>query len=158
LSKFDDVKIYLVSPEEISIKEDIKEHLTEKNVWFREEADLNSVLPHIDVAYFTRLQAERFRDQEELCQQLKKKIPLYSLTEKNLDLVPQQAIVTHPLPIGDNEIVEEIKTDPRIWAFIQSDIGVATRMALINRIFKELGKLNMHQNFKELVFSGLGWK
>lgn len=158
LSKFEGVKIYLVSPEEIRIRDDIKEHLRERNVWFREETNLNSVLPKVDVCYFTRLQAERYKNEIELFEQIRKQIPQFSLTKKNINLIPDASIVLHPLPIGDDEIRENCKSDKRIWAFIQSDLGVATRMALINRIFRELAKREMHSNFKQTIFSSLGWK
>jgi aspartate carbamoyltransferase catalytic subunit len=158
LSKFKGVKIYLVSPEEIRIKNDIREHLEEREVWFCEETDLNSVLPKVDVCYFTRLQAERYQDQKELFEKIKKKVPQYSLSKNNINLIPNDSIVLHPLPIGDDEIRENCKDDKRIWAFIQSDIGVATRMALINRIFRELAKNELHERFRQTIFSSLAWK
>lgn len=159
LAKYAGSQIYLVSPEELQMQDDIRSHLRDNNVWFREETDLNSVLPKVDVVYFTRLQAEYFKkDDPDLYERLKLQIPNYSLTTHNLDLIAKDSIVLHPLPIGDNEIHENIKSDQRIWAFIQSDIGVAVRMALINRIFKELSKQRMANDFNNTVFGTLGWK
>jgi len=158
LSKFDRVKIYLVSPEELRVENDIRSHLDEEGVWYREETDLNKILPLVDIIYFTRLQAERFiDDQPQLYEKLIAQVPAYSLLPNNINLVPENTIVLHPLPIGDNEINEALKKDPRIWAFIQTDVGVATRIALINRIFRELGKKQMHQNFKDVVFGNMRW-
>ncbi|MCU0680237.1 MAG: aspartate carbamoyltransferase [Planctomycetes bacterium] len=149
LSKFHDIKIYFCSPEEVKMKDDIKDYLAKKDISFVETEKLEDVLPEVDVVYNTRVQAERFKEAD-LYEVVKQKAKLYAITENNINLLKENSIVLHPLPIGDEEISEGVKSDSRVWPFVQSDIGVATRMALLNRIFKEIEKQKMFNNFHNI--------
>ncbi len=128
LGKFKNIKIIFISPKNLSIKEDIKDYLKEKNIQFEEETDLNKSLPFVDVLYMTRIQKERMSHEE-----YESSKELYKITEENLRLLKHSSRIMHPLPrVG--EIVLPLKieqTDPRIAYFRQAENGVYIRMALL---------------------------
>jgi aspartate carbamoyltransferase catalytic subunit len=128
LSKFQDVKIFFVAPPLLKMKEDILEHLRERKVWYREESDLDKVLPEVDVVYQTRIQKERFADRladYEKCR------GVYVLTRHSLNLMKPRAIIMHPLPRLD-EISMEVDADSRAAYFRQAQNGLYVRMALLS--------------------------
>jgi aspartate carbamoyltransferase catalytic subunit len=127
LSKFADIKIYFVAPPLLEMKEDILDHLRERNVWYTEEANLEKVLPEVDVIYQTRIQKERFGDRiadYEKCR------GVYILSRDSLRLMKPHAIIMHPLPRLD-EIASEVDSDPRAAYFRQAQNGLYVRMALL---------------------------
>jgi aspartate carbamoyltransferase catalytic subunit len=130
LSKYRDVKMYFVAPPLLRMKEDILEHLRERNVWYAEETELARVLPEVDVVYQTRIQKERFGDRiadYEACR------GVYVIDEACLRLMKPQAIIMHPLPRLD-EIRMEVDTDPRAAYFRQAQNGLYVRMALLTLV------------------------
>ncbi len=130
LSKYRDVKMYFVAPPLLRMKEDILEHLRERNVWYREETELAKVLPEVDVVYQTRIQKERFGDRVadyEACR------GVYVIDEACLRLMKQDAIIMHPLPRLD-EIRMEVDTDRRAAYFRQAQNGLYVRMALLTLV------------------------
>ena len=130
LSKFQDIKIYFVTPPILKMKEDILVHLRERKVWFTEETDLNRVLPEVDVVYQTRVQKERFGDQTadyERCR------GVYIINAETLRLMKPRAIVMHPLPRLE-EITREVDSDPRAAYFRQAQNGLYVRMALLSMV------------------------
>ncbi len=130
LSKFQGVKIYFVAPPPLKMKEDILEHLRERNVWYTEETNLENVLPEVNVVYQTRIQKERFGDRiadYERCR------GVYVLTHKTLQLMQPKAIVMHPLPRLD-EIAQDVDQDPRAAYFRQAQNGLYVRMALLSMV------------------------
>mgnify|MGYP001568828822 CR=1 FL=1 len=133
LSKFRDVKMYFVAPPLLKMKEDILEHLRERNVWFTEESALDKVLPEVDVVYQTRVQKERFGDRiadYEKCR------GVYVINSETLRLMKPKSIIMHPLPRLD-EITMEVDADPRAAYFRQAQNGLYVRMALLSVV---LGK------------------
>jgi aspartate carbamoyltransferase catalytic subunit len=130
LSKYRDVKLYFVAPPLLRMKEDILEHLRERNVWYAEEAELAKVLPEVDVVYQTRIQKERFGDRiadYEACR------GVYVIDKACLDLMKSTAIVLHPLPRLD-EIRMEVDADRRAAYFRQAQNGLYVRMALLSLV------------------------
>ncbi len=134
LGKFKNVKIIFIAPENLSIKEDIKEYLERHNIKFEEQTDLNKYLPQVDIVYMTRIQKERMSDQEYQSVKIN-----FKITKENLDLLKENARLLHPLPHAE-EIdlpVEIEQNDKRIAYFRQAENGLYVRMALISYL---LGK------------------
>ena len=93
LSKYQDIKIYFVAPTLLKMKDDILEHLRERNIWYTEETDLDKVLPEVDVVYQTRIQKERFGDRiadYEKCR------GVYIIDRHTLGLMKEKSIIMHP--------------------------------------------------------------
>ncbi len=127
LSKFKDIKIYFVAPTLLKMKEDILEHLCERNIWYVEETDLDKVLPEVDVVYQTRIQKERFGDRIADYEQCR---GVYVINQHTLSLMRPKSIVMHPLPRLD-EISMEVDGDARAAYFRQAQNGLYVRMALL---------------------------
>ncbi len=130
LSKFQDIRIYFVAPPSLKMKEDILEHLREKQVWYTEETDLDKVLPEVNVVYQTRIQKERFGDRIADYEQCR---GVYVINSESLRLMRANAIVMHPLPRLD-EIAMEVDSDPRAAYFRQAQNGLYVRMALLSMV------------------------
>jgi len=132
LSKFQNIKIYFVAPPLLKMKEDILDHLREKQVWYTEGTDLDKVLPEVDVVYQTRIQKERFGDRIADYEQCR---GVYVINSESLRLMKANAIVMHPLPrLG--EIAMEVDSDPRAAYFRQAQNGLYVRMALLSMVLK----------------------
>jgi len=132
LSKFRGVTMYFVAPPLLKMKEDILEHLRERNVTFVEETMLDKVLPEVDVVYQTRVQKERFGDRiadYEKCR------GVYIINQDTLRLMKPKSIIMHPLPRLD-EITMEVDEDPRAAYFRQAQNGLYVRMALLTQVLK----------------------
>jgi aspartate carbamoyltransferase catalytic subunit len=129
LSKYRDVRVWFVAPPQVAMREDIKAHLDENGVSWREEADLRAVLPQVDVVYQTRIQKERFEDPAEY-EAVK---GVYRLTPSEMGLLPERSILMHPLPRVD-EIDPAVDADPRAAYFRQARNGVQIRMALLDMV------------------------
>jgi aspartate carbamoyltransferase catalytic subunit len=134
LAKFKRNEIIFVSPENLKMKEDIKEYLQEHEVKFREETDMNKILAEADIIYMTRIQKERISQED-----YEKAKGKYVINSENLNLVKPESRIMHPLPH-----VEEIdlsinteKDDKRVAYFRQAENGLYIRMALL---FMLLGK------------------
>ena len=104
----------------------IIEMLKEKNIPFEEVVRLDEVLPTLDMLYMTRVQKERFFNEEDYIR-LK---DFYVLNTEKMQLAKEDMLVLHPLP-RVNEISVEIDDDPRAAYFKQAQYGVYVRMALI---------------------------
>jgi len=127
-AKYPDIKIYFVSPEVARMKDDIKAHLEEHKIWFKEVFDLREVVPLVDVIYNTRVQEERG------AQITKYGPPAFcTVNQEVLDLMKKDAIVMHPMPRVD-EITPEVDQDPRAAYFRQARNGLFVRMALLKTI------------------------
>ncbi|MEK7503564.1 MAG: aspartate carbamoyltransferase [Patescibacteria group bacterium] len=127
-AKYPDIKIYFVSPDAAKMREDIKDHLQEHNIWFKEVYDLREVAPLVDVIYNTRVQKERGA-------LLTKYGPpsFCTVNQEVLGLMKKEAIVMHPLPRTE-EITSEVDQDPRAAYFRQAKNGLYVRMALLKTI------------------------
>ncbi|GAB4861330.1 Aspartate carbamoyltransferase 3, chloroplastic [Ancistrocladus abbreviatus] len=127
LAKYNDVKIYFVSPEVVKMKDDIKDYLNSQNVKWEESADLIEVASICDVVYQTRTQQERFGERVDLYEEAKGK---YIVDRNVLNVMQKHAVVMHPLPRLD-EITVDVDKDPRAAYFRQAKNGLYTRMALL---------------------------
>jgi len=127
LSKYRNIRVYMVAPDVVRMREDIKGYLTRNDVAFSEEDDLEEVVSHVDVVYQTRIQKERFGDREE---DYEKARGVYVVNEAILKRLKRNAIVMHPLPRVD-EIDPAIDDDPRAAYFRQAQNGLYVRMALL---------------------------
>lgn len=127
LSRYEDIRFVLISPPELRVPEYIREDvLSAKNIEFKEVCDLDSAMPELDILYMTRVQRERFFNEEDYIR-LKDS---YILDKKKLKLAKENMYILHPLP-RVNEISVEVDNDPRAAYFKQAQYGVYVRMALI---------------------------
>lgn len=126
LVRYENVKFIFISPEELRIPEYIIEMLKEKQIPYKEVVRLEGVLPQLDMLYMTRVQRERFFNEEDYVR-LK---DFYVLDKAKMDLASPEMLVLHPLP-RVNEISVEVDQDPRAVYFKQAKYGVFVRMALI---------------------------
>ena len=127
LSRYEDIRFVLISPPELRVPEYIREDvLRAKNIEFKEVGDLDSAMPELDILYMTRVQRERFFNEEDYIR-LKDS---YILDKKKLKLAKENMYILHPLP-RVNEISVEVDNDPRAAYFKQAQYGVYVRMALI---------------------------
>ena len=127
LSRYAGVKIVLISPAELSLPGYVKGGVLEDaGMEWRETTDLEAALPELDVLYMTRIQRERFPDQDEY-ERLKDS---YVLTPEKLTTAKPTLSILHPLP-RVNEISVRVDADPRAKYFSQVENGKYVRMALI---------------------------
>lgn len=127
LTRFSDNKFYFISPEELRIPDYLRDDvLNPSNSTYEEVSSLEDTLPKLDVLYMTRVQKERFFNEEEYLR-LK---DVYILDEEKLKLADKDMPVLHPLPRVD-EISLDVDDDPRAAYFDQVQNGKYTRMALI---------------------------
>lgn len=127
LSMYSNVKMYLVAPDVVRMKDDIKEYLTSVGVHWEEVDDLAAVAADVDVLYQTRIQKERFQDRPDDYEKAKGK---YIIDTKLMKLLSKDAVIMHPLPRVD-EISAEVDADPRAAYFRQAKNGLYIRMALL---------------------------
>lgn len=127
LSRYEGVGFVLISPEELRIPDYVrKEILDKKGLDYREVEQMDEVLPELDVLYMTRVQKERFFNEEDYIR-LKDR---FILDEEKMALAGEKMMVLHPLP-RVNEIAVEVDKDPRALYFEQARYGMYIRMALI---------------------------
>lgn len=130
IGRYSGIKFVLISPEELKVPSYIqKEVLQKNNIQFKETEDLESVMPELDILYMTRVQRERFFNEEDYIR-LKDK---YILDMSKMALAREDMLVLHPLP-RVNEISVEVDNDPRAVYFKQAQFGVYVRMALIMKL------------------------
>ena len=133
LSNYDNVKFVLISPEELKIPDYLKEDiLNRKNIDYIETEDLEKNINKLDVLYMTRVQKERFLNEEDYVR-LK---DVYILNNKKLEKAKKDLCILHPLP-RVNEISPEIDNDPRACYFEQAENGKYMRMAIILKLLEE---------------------
>ena len=131
LGKFEDIDITFVSPENLRMREDIKEHLDRHGISYHENDDLNNVLPGVDAVYMTRTQKERMTLDD-----YEKAKGKFVINEGNFGLIKSSSRLMHLLPY-----VEEIdlpliieQNDSRVAYFRQADNGLYARMALLDHV------------------------
>ncbi len=136
LSRYENVKIVLISPEELKLPEYMKREVLEKNgMPYLETVSLEEAMPQLDVLYMTRIQRERF-DDPAVYERLKDS---YILTPDKLVTAKQSMRILHPLP-RVNEISVKVDDDPRAAYFRQALNGKYMRMALILKLLDEAEK------------------
>lgn len=127
LSRYNGIKVVLIAPDELRLPDYIKQDVCDKmGIEYKETSDLDSVMPELDVLYMTRVQKERFLDEDEF-DRVKDS---FVLDARRMSLAKEKMAVLHPLP-RVNEILTEVDTDPRAAYFRQVENGKFVRMALI---------------------------
>ncbi len=126
LERYENIRFIFISPEELRIPDYIIESLKAKNIPYEEVISLDTVMPELDLLYMTRVQKERFFNEEDYVR-LK---DFYILNTEKMELAKPDMLVLHPLP-RVNEISVEVDEDPRAAYFKQAQYGVYVRMALI---------------------------
>ncbi|MDO5520352.1 MAG: aspartate carbamoyltransferase [bacterium] len=127
LVRYENIKFVLISPEELRIPTYIREEvLDEHNIEYKEVNVLEDVMPELDLLYMTRVQKERFFNEDDYVR-LK---DLFILDMQKMKYAKDDMLVLHPLP-RVNEISTEVDNDPRAVYFKQAQYGVYARMALI---------------------------
>ena len=129
MSRYENNKFILISPEELQVPDYIKMFLKSKNIEFKEVEKMEDVIGELDVLYMTRVQKERFFNEADYVR-LKDS---YILDNDKMKLATEDLAVLHPLP-RVNEIATEVDGDPRAVYFKQVRYGVIVRMALILKL------------------------
>lgn len=134
MSRYENIRIVLISPEELRVPEYVrKEILIKHQIPFVEVERMEEALPDLDLLYMTRVQKERFFNEEDYIR-LKDR---FILDAEKMSLAGDQMIVLHPLP-RVNEIAAEVDEDPRALYFTQAKNGMYVRMALIAKLLGEV--------------------
>ena len=127
LVRYTGIRFVLISPPELRVPEYIREDVLESNhIEYREVENLDDAMPDLDILYMTRVQKERFFNEEDYIRMK----DCYILDKKKMALAKEDMFVLHPLP-RVNEIAVEVDEDPRAAYFKQVQYGVYVRMALI---------------------------
>ena len=129
MERYEGVKFVLISPDELKLPSYVKNGLKQKGIAYTQTADLEAAMPELDVLYMTRVQQERFFNEEDYLR-LKDS---YILTPEKMKLAKKDMIVMHPLP-RVNEISVAVDNDPRASYFKQVLNGKYMRMALILKL------------------------
>lgn len=126
LLRYENINFVFISPDELKVPDYITNALDEKNAPYKEVTKLEDVIGDLDILYMTRVQRERFFNEEDYIR-LK---DFYVLTKEKMAMAKENMMVLHPLP-RVNEISVEVDDDPRAMYFKQAQYGVYVRMALI---------------------------
>ena len=127
LVRYTGIRFVLISPEELRLPSYVREDvLDKKHIEYKEVTRLEDALPELDVLYMTRVQKERFFNEEDYVRMK----DFYILDKKKLELAPSDMLILHPLP-RVNEIAVEVDDDPRAVYLKQVQYAVYVRMALI---------------------------
>ena len=125
--RYPNIRFVLISPEDLRLPDYMrKDVLDKKEIPYKEVVRLEEALPDLDVLYMTRVQKERFFNEDDYVRMK----DFYILDAKKMELAPKDMLVLHPLP-RVNEIATEVDDDPRAVYFKQAQYGVYVRMALI---------------------------
>lgn len=127
LVRYEGIRFVLISPEELRLPEYIRQDVLDRQqIPYEEVVRLEDALPKLDILYMTRVQKERFFNEEDYVRMK----DFYVLDQEKLALAPEDMYVLHPLP-RVNEIAVEVDDDPRAAYFRQVQYGVYVRMALL---------------------------
>ncbi len=130
MSRYEDIKFVLISPEELKLPSFVKDSFIKaKGIEYKQVASLDEVIGELDILYMTRVQRERFFNEEDYLRLR----DTYILTKEKLDTARNDMIVLHPLP-RVNEISTAVDSDPRACYFRQAHNGKFIRMALIMKL------------------------
>ncbi|MDY3303365.1 MAG: aspartate carbamoyltransferase, partial [Clostridia bacterium] len=133
LSRYSGIKVVLISPDELKLPSYVKKDvLKAKGIEYEQTKDLESVISDLDILYMTRVQQERFFNEEDYLR-LKDS---YILTKDKLKKAKETLSIMHPLP-RVNEISTDVDSDPRACYFKQAENGKYIRMALILKLLEE---------------------
>jgi aspartate carbamoyltransferase catalytic subunit len=132
LVRYENNRFFLISPEELKIPAYLREEVLDAGkIPYKEVKVLEEVMPHLDLLYMTRVQRERFFNEEDYIR-LKDS---FILDAKKMKYAREDMLVLHPLP-RVNEIAAEVDNDPRAVYFKQAEFGVYVRMALIMKLLE----------------------
>ncbi len=131
LLRYDDIKFVLISPEELKVPDYIRDAIEEAGCEYEEVTNLDDVMGDLDILYMTRVQRERFFNEEDYIR-LKDS---FILTKDKMKEAREDMLVLHPLP-RVNEISVKVDKDPRAVYFKQAQYGVYVRMALILKLME----------------------
>ncbi len=132
MSRYDNIRIVLIAPPELRLPSYIKSEVCDRcGMDYREVDDMESVMPELDVLYMTRVQKERFVDEEEF-ERVK---DCFVLDARKMSMAKSDMAVLHPLP-RVNEILQEVDDDPSAAYFRQVENGKFVRMALMLRLLE----------------------
>lgn len=132
LVRYEHIRFVLISPKELRVPDYIREDVLDAtNTEYIEVEKLEDALPELDILYMTRIQKERFFNEEEYMRMK----GYYILDKAKMELAPESMLVLHPLP-RVNEISVEVDDDPRAVYFEQAQYGVYIRMALIMKLLE----------------------
>lgn len=132
LSRYSGIKVVLIAPSELRLPDYIKQDVCDRmGIEYRETDNLDEAMPELDVLYMTRVQKERFLDEDEF-DRVKDS---FVLDSRRMDLGKRKMAVLHPLP-RVNEILTEVDSDPRAAYFRQVENGKLVRMALICKLLE----------------------
>jgi aspartate carbamoyltransferase catalytic subunit len=126
LSRYEGIRFIFISPKELKVPDYITEMLRQKNIPYEEVIKLEEVMPQLDFLYMTRVQKERFFNEEDYVRLRN----FYILDKEKMNLAKEDMFILHPLP-RVNEISVEIDSDKRAAYFRQVQYGMYVRMALI---------------------------
>ena len=132
MSRYSNIKIVLISPDELKLPDYVKTDVLEKNhMEYVETNNMEEYMPELDILYMTRVQQERFFNEDDYIR-LK---DYYILNEEKLENAKKDLCIMHPLP-RVNEIAVEVDDDPRVCYFKQAKYGKFIRMALILKLLE----------------------
>ncbi|MBO5735223.1 MAG: aspartate carbamoyltransferase [Clostridia bacterium] len=132
MSRYPDVKFVLISPDELKLPDFVRKNFIEdKGLEYQQVSSLDEVMPQLDILYMTRVQGERFFNEEEYLRLR----DTYILTPEKMKNAKDDMIVMHPLP-RVNEIDTRLDEDPRACYFRQAHYGKFIRMALILKLLE----------------------
>ena len=133
MSRYKNTKFILISPEELKLPEYVKKEVIEKNrIEYVETKDIEEYMNELDILYMTRVQKERFFNEDDYVR-LK---DYYILNKDKLNKAKEDLCIMHPLP-RVNEIATDVDSDPRACYFKQANYGKYIRMALILKMLEE---------------------
>ena len=145
LSRYENIKFVLISPNELKIPDYLKQDfLDKKKIEYIETENLEESMDKLDILYMTRVQKERFLNEEEYIR-LK---DVYILDKQKLEKAKKDLCILHPLP-RVNEISTEIDNDPRAAYFRQAEYGKYMRMAIILKLLKETNYMNVKSFYEK---------
>jgi aspartate carbamoyltransferase catalytic subunit len=127
LSQFSGLKVYLVCPQLLPMREEVRAHLEQSGAQVEELRDLRAVASDVDVVYMTRAQTSRF----DHARRFEGDVGWYAVDRDLLAQLPAHARILHPLPRG-SELPPEVDDDPRIICFRQAGNGLFVRMTLLS--------------------------
>ena len=132
LVRYEGIRFVLISPEELRLPEYIRQDVLDRQqIPYEEVVRLEDALPKLDILYMTRVQKERFFNEEDYVRMK----DFYVLDQEKLALAPEDMYVLHPLP-RVNEIATEVDSDDRAVYFKQAEYGMYVRMALIVKLLE----------------------
>ena len=145
LVRYPDIRFILISPPELVVPSYIRDDvLSANNIPFKEVMNLEEVMPELDILYMTRVQRERFFNEDDYIRMK----DFYILDKKKMELAKEDMLVLHPLP-RVNEISVEVDDDPRAAYFTQAHNGVYIRMALILSLLRAFDEEKAHGVYEE---------